>query len=58
MAARPKSEKPKGAKAKPAKVDTSNLDLDPNAWGKFEALIKGAAKMGHKPHASKAKRAR
>jgi hypothetical protein len=26
------------------------LDLDPDAWPKFEALVKSAAKMGHKSH--------
>jgi hypothetical protein len=29
---------------------SANLDLDPEAWPKFEALVKSAAKMGHKPH--------
>jgi hypothetical protein len=43
----------KPAKAKPLKPDASNLDLDPDAWGRFEALVKSAAKMGHKPHAAK-----
>jgi len=33
----------------------ANLDLDPNAWDKFEKLVKSAAKMGPKPHGSKAK---
>jgi hypothetical protein len=42
---------PKKAKAKP--VDTADLDLDPDAWSKFEKLVKSAAKMGHKPHAAK-----
>jgi hypothetical protein len=26
------------------------LDLEPDAWPKFEKLIKSAAKMGPKPH--------
>ena len=26
------------------------LDLDPDAWPRFERLIHDAAKMGHKPH--------
>jgi hypothetical protein len=43
--------KPKKAKA--IKADTSNLDLDPDAWPKFETLIKSAAKMGPKPHEKK-----
>ena len=46
-----KPPKKKTKKAKPAQVDTSNLDLDPDAWPKFEKLIKSAAKMGPKPHA-------
>lgn len=33
---------------KAAKVEES--DLDPEAWSKFEKLIKNAAKLGHKPH--------
>jgi hypothetical protein len=28
----------------------AGLDLDPDAWPKFEALVKSAAKMGHTPH--------
>jgi hypothetical protein len=32
-------------------------ELDPDAWPRFEALVKNAAKMGHKPH-SKAKKKR
>lgn len=26
------------------------LELAPDAWPRFEALVKSAAKMGHKPH--------
>jgi hypothetical protein len=29
-------------------VDESNLDLDPDAWPKFEKLMKSAAKMERK----------
>ena len=47
-----KAPKPK-PKAKPKAADTSNLDLDPDAWPKFEKLIKNAAKIGHKPHKAK-----
>jgi hypothetical protein len=39
----------------PKKPDTDqikNLALDPDAWPKFEKLIKSAAKMGPKPHAA------
>ena len=41
-------------KPKPTVPDTSNLDLDPDAWPKFEKLIKSAAKMGPRPHSSTA----
>jgi hypothetical protein len=33
-----------------AKYVPSDIELEPDAWGKFEKLIKSAAKMGHKPH--------
>jgi hypothetical protein len=39
---------PEKLKASPIKVE-----LDPDAWPKFEKLIKSAAKMGHKPHDGK-----
>lgn len=26
------------------------VELDPDAWAKFEKLVKSAAKMGPKPH--------
>jgi hypothetical protein len=42
--------------AKPQKKTVKRepkLDLDPDAWPKFEALVKNAAKMGHKPHQPK-----
>jgi hypothetical protein len=32
---------------------TTQIDLDRDAWPKFEALVKSAAKMGHKPHDAK-----
>jgi hypothetical protein len=35
---------------KAAKLNSENLELDPDAWSKFEKLIKSAAKMGPKPH--------
>jgi hypothetical protein len=44
--------KPSKAKA-PAAAD---LELDPDAWPKFEELVRSAAKMGHKPHNAVAKR--
>jgi len=31
---------------KPIQPDVANLDLDPDAWPKFEKLINSAAKMG------------
>jgi len=39
--------------AKPPKIE-----LEEGAWGRFEALIKRAAKMGHKPHRSAKTKAR
>jgi hypothetical protein len=36
-------------------TDKASLELDPNAWPKFEKLIKAAAKMGPKPHSPKLK---
>ena len=36
----------------------AELDLDPDAWPKFEAMIKSAAKMGHKPHVTKSAKKR
>jgi hypothetical protein len=47
---KPPAEKPKPKQktfAKPPKIE-----LEQGAWQKFEALIKRAAKMGHKPHAA------
>ena len=46
-----KSAQQKMKKAKPKPVDQSKLELDPDAWPKFEKLVKNAAKIGHKPHA-------
>jgi hypothetical protein len=45
--------KAKKTKLSPADAATPKLDLDPDAWPKFEALVKSAAKMGHKPHIKK-----
>jgi hypothetical protein len=50
----PAKKKPVRAKKSTAQSIESNavvLDLDPDAWPKFEKLIKSAAKMGPKPHA-------
>ena len=41
---------------KKEKVDTSALELDPDAWPKFEKLIKSAAKLGPKPHGGPSKK--
>lgn len=30
-----------------------DLELLPDAWDRFEGLVKSAAKMGHKPHTPK-----
>jgi hypothetical protein len=46
----PAKQKPKN---KPNRANLEKLDLDPDAWPKFEALVKSAAKMGHKPHDAK-----
>jgi hypothetical protein len=43
---------PSKSKKKPV-VKAKEIELDPDAWPKFEALVKSAAKMGHKPHMSK-----
>jgi hypothetical protein len=45
---KPNQDKPK--KAKPAQVVAADVELSPDAWPKFEKLIKSAAKMGPKPH--------
>lgn len=47
-----KAPAPKG-KAKLNEAEIASLDLDQNAWPKFEKLIKSAAKMGPKPHKAK-----
>jgi hypothetical protein len=41
------------AKTNPSRTTAETLDLDPDAWPKFEALVKSAAKMGPQPHLSK-----
>jgi hypothetical protein len=46
----------KSPKPKRTQPDLANLDLDPDAWPLFEATVKRAAKMGHKPHAQRSKR--
>jgi hypothetical protein len=49
----PKSTQSK-SRIKP-KPKSEGLDLDPDAWPKFEALVKSAVKMGHKPHSGEPK---
>jgi hypothetical protein len=53
-----KSQIRKASKGTPKRSATANLDLDPDAWPRFEALIKSAAKMGHKPHETPAPKKR
>jgi hypothetical protein len=31
-------------------TDPSKLEFEPNAWERFEALVRSAAKMGHLPY--------
>ena len=33
---------------------TPNLEFAPDAWERFESLVKSAAKMGHQPHKASA----
>ena len=52
-AKKPKSKKaPKPTKAK-ARPKETEIELEPGMWKKFEALIRRATKMGHKPHVAK-----
>lgn len=39
----------KRKKPAPIVVD-ADLELLPDAWDRFEGLVKSAAKMGHQPH--------
>jgi hypothetical protein len=47
--AAPKS-KQRITKTSPKEIGLKDIELVPDAWPKFEGLIKSAAKMGHKPH--------
>ena len=49
--------KAKAVKGKQA-VKEKDLDLDSDAWPKFEALVKASAKVGHKPHKVASKKAK
>jgi hypothetical protein len=44
----------KSARKKSQTDRADDVELIPDAWPKFEALIKSAAKMGHKPHTANA----
>jgi hypothetical protein len=46
----PAKKKAKKTAAQSIESNAVVLDLDPDAWPKFEKLIKSAAKMGPKPH--------
>ena len=36
----------------PVAIDANDLELDPEAWPKFEKLVKATSKRGHQPHAA------
>lgn len=39
------------AKPSPRKpADSPKIEFEPDAWQRFESLVKSAAKIGHKPH--------
>lgn len=52
----PNPHKTKPKQNKSTQSDIANLELEKDAWPKFEKLIKSAAKMGPKPHMPKKKR--
>jgi len=35
---------------KPSQKNAKEIELIEDAWPRFEAMVKNAAKMGHKPH--------
>lgn len=45
-----KAPQKKSAKATASPKELASLEIDQDAWPKFEALVKSAAKMGHRPH--------
>jgi hypothetical protein len=53
----PKARVTKTKKSASAAIEPNAIildaDLEPDAWPKFEKLIKSAAKMGPKPHKGK-----
>jgi hypothetical protein len=48
----------KSKKAKPFGKGLKDVEIEPGAWERFTALIKNAAKMGHKPHKKESKSAK
>jgi hypothetical protein len=52
--------KPPAVKSKPKTKSFGHVkpevELEEGAWGKFEAMIRRAAKMGHRPHAEEKKK--
>jgi hypothetical protein len=53
MAKPPAKKKAKKAIGQGIESNAFVLDLDQDAWPKFEKLVKSAAKMGPKPHKAK-----
>jgi hypothetical protein len=45
----------KGRKPTPIRIKPDEVELVPDAWPKFEKLVKQAAKMGPKPHGKQGK---
>jgi hypothetical protein len=41
------------AKSPPKKADSLRLEFEPDAWERFESLVKSAAKLGPMPHKAK-----
>ena len=50
MKSKKSAKKNKAKNSGKAKIPAKDIELDPDAWPKFEALVRSAAKMGHKPH--------
>jgi hypothetical protein len=51
-----KPRKPVTRKPKPISPEIESLELDPDAWEKFESLIRKAAKTPPQPHGKKSGR--
>jgi hypothetical protein len=54
MPSSPTKKKPK--RIPKSKIKADDLELDPDAWPKFEQLIRDAAKLGPKPRDKQSKR--